>query len=231
MGSVIGAFLFSRVKMTESAPDAGYERASFREGIQAIVFFIGQVIINNIDILLVKYFFSPRDAGMYAAVALCGRVLYFAAWSIVSAMFPVSAAAKPNENPGQVLKAPLLLVATMVAGFVAFTALFPDFIIELLFGGRFNSVQHLLSLYGLATGIYALAVVLMTYEMSRKIANTGWLQLVFSGLLVVVIALFHDTLRQVVQVQVILMTLLMAAVSFPFMRKAVRERILLKEAA
>ena len=231
MGSVIGAFLFSRVHMIESAPDAGYERASFREGIQAIVFFIGQVIINNIDILLVKYFFAPREAGMYAAVALCGRVLYFAAWSIVSAMFPVSAAAKPNENPGQVLKAPLLLVSAMVAGFVAFTSLFPDFIIEILFGGRFNAVQHLLSLYGLATGIYALAVVLMTYEMSRKIANTGWLQLVFSGLLVVVISLFHDTLRQVVMVQVILMALLMMAVSFPFMRKAVRERILLKEAA
>lgn len=233
MGSVIAAFIFSRVVGLNStaAPDATYERASFREGMQAIVFFVGQVIINNIDILLVKYFFSPGDAGMYAAVALCGRVLYFATWSIVSAMFPVSAAAKPNEDPIQVLKAPLFLVTTMVGGFVAFTALFPDLIMQILFGGRFSSVQHLLSWYGLATGIYALCVVLMTYEMSRKIANTGWLQLVFSGLLVVSIALFHDSLHQVVMVQIVLMSALLLAVSFPFMRKVVREKALLKEAA
>jgi O-antigen/teichoic acid export membrane protein len=232
MGSVIAAFIFSRVNLpAHAAPEAGYERASFREGIQAIVFFVGQVIINNIDILLVKYFFSPKDAGMYAAIALCGRVLYFAAWSIVSAMFPVSAAAKPGEEPGKVLRAPLFLVGMMVAGFVAFTSLFPNFIVEVLFGGRFTSVQHLLSLYGLATGIYALAVVLMTFEMSRKIANTGWLQLVFSGLLVVAIAMFHQDLHQVVVVQIVLMVFLLASVSFPFMRKAVRERAFMKEAA
>ncbi len=40
-----------------------------------------------------------------------------------------------------------------------------------------------------ATGIYAIAVVLITYEMSRRIANTGWLQLVVSGLIVLGISL------------------------------------------
>ncbi len=59
--------------------------------VQAIVFFVGQVIISNIDILMVKHFFPPDLAGLYAAIALVGRLLYFGAWSIVSAMFPVSA--------------------------------------------------------------------------------------------------------------------------------------------
>ena len=40
-----------------------------------------------------------------------------------------------------------------------------------------------------ATGVYAIAVVLITYEMSRRIANTGWLQLVVSGLIVLGITL------------------------------------------
>src|SRR5207302_3698783 len=34
------------------------------EGMQASAFFIGQVIINNIDIVLVKHFFPPREAGL-----------------------------------------------------------------------------------------------------------------------------------------------------------------------
>ena len=37
--------------------------------------------------------------------------------------------------------------------------------------------------------LYSVAVVLITYEMSRRIANTAWLQLVVSGLIVVGISL------------------------------------------
>ena len=67
---------------------------------QAIVFFVGQVIISNIDILMVKHFFRPDVAGLYAAIALVGRLLYFGAWSIVSAMFPVSAESKEKTAEG-----------------------------------------------------------------------------------------------------------------------------------
>jgi len=66
---------------------------SFREGLQAIVFFSGQTVINNFDIVLVKHFFPPVEAGLYAAVALVGRLVNMCAWSVVNTMFPVSASA------------------------------------------------------------------------------------------------------------------------------------------
>ena len=197
--------------------------ASFREAIQAIVFFIGQVIINNIDIILVKHFFTAELAGLYAAVALVGRLLYFAAWSVVSAMFPISAAAK-DESTKHVLLLPLLIVSVMALAFIGVLALFPDFIIRLVLGESFRSAQPLLSLYAAATGLYVLAVVLMTYEMSRKIANTGWLQLLFSGALAFLIYIFHSTLRQVIVVQVALMALMLFFVSLPFLRSIIRLR-------
>ncbi len=52
--------------------------------------------------------------------------------------------------------------------------------------------------------------------MSRKVANTSWLQLVFSGLVAVGIMIFHATLRQVVIVQLVLMVFLLIAVCLPF---------------
>ena len=60
-----------------------------------------------------------------------------------------------------------------------------------------------------ATGIYAISVVLITYEMSRRIANTGWLQLVVSGLIVLGITWFHSTLLEVIVVQQVLRILLL----------------------
>jgi O-antigen/teichoic acid export membrane protein len=198
--------------------------ASFGEGIQAIIFFVGQVIINNIDILMVKHFFPPDVAGLYAAIALVGRVLYIASWQVVSAMFPIAAAAK-SEPAGReswmVVAIPIILVTCLCLAFMTIMALFANPILHLLFGARFHAgtdSHNLLVLYAAATGGYALSVVLMSYEMSRRIANTGWFQLVISGLVVIGITLYHNTLRDVIVVQQVLMVVLFLAVAIPFIR-------------
>ena len=218
--SVIAAYLIPSLSAEFKArSEPATQPASFGEGMQAIVFFVGQVIINNIDILLVKHFFAPELAGLYAAVALVGRVLYFAAWSVVSAMFPVTAAAKPREEDPNVVLLPLLFVLAIAIVFILAVSFFPDLIMSAIFGASFTDAGPLLTLYAAATGLYALSVVLMAYEMSRRIANTGWLQLIFSGILVVAIGLFHANLRQVIVVQVVLMAVLLLLVSFPFFRR------------
>jgi O-antigen/teichoic acid export membrane protein len=194
------------------------------EAMQAIVFFVGQVIISNIDILMVKHFFRPEVAGLYAAIALVGRLLYFGAWSIVSAMFPVSAEAKDEGGGGgrPLLALPLLMVTAMSVVFVLFLAAFPEVVFRSLFGTHFpaaiGGLNLLLSMNAAATGTYAIAVVLITYEMSRRIANTGWLQLVVSGLIAAGISWFHSTLLEVIIVQQVLRLLLLLAVSYPFIK-------------
>lgn len=198
------------------------EPASFAEAVQAIVFFIGQVIINNIDILLVKHFFPAETAGIYAAIAQIGRLLYFVCWfGIVNAMFPV-AASNQNQKKSEALGLPVLLVFAISCVFVLVAALFPHFIMGLIFGSKFINIGPLFALYALATGLYSLSVVLIAYEMSRRIANTGWLQLVVSGALVLVIGFFHQTLHEVIMVRIVLMVLMLVLVSYPFLRRLMR---------
>jgi O-antigen/teichoic acid export membrane protein len=223
-GSVIFAFLLpdnaKELRGPRSVPD---QPAPVGEARQAIVFFVGQVIISNIDILMVKHFFRPDEAGLYAAIALVGRLLYFGAWSIVSAMFPVSAESKMEKPVTTLLAFPLLMVTGMSALFVLLLATFPTLVFQSLFGSHFHSgvggLNLLLTMNAAATGVYAIAVVLITYEMSRRIANTGWLQLVVSGLIVVGITWFHSTLLEVIVVQQVLRVLLLIAVAYPFVRE------------
>lgn len=218
--SVIAAYLLPTLPAEFKARAVpASQPASFREGMQAIVFFVGQVIINNIDILLVKHFFAPEQAGLYAVVALVGRVLYLAAWQVVSAMFPISAAAKPREEDLNVVLLPLLFVLAIAIIFILAVSFFPALIVHAIFGAGFSEAEPLLMLYAAATGLYALSVVLMAYEMSRRIANTGWLQLAFSGVLVLAIGVFHHTLREVIVVQIVLMAVMLLLVSFPFFRR------------
>lgn len=220
-GSVVLAFLLPDGAHELRGPAAKSEASPLGESVQAIVFFVGQVIISNIDILLVKHFFPPDLAGLYAAIALVGRLLYFASWSIVSVMFPVSAESKEAPK-GNLLLLPLGMVFAMSALFVGFLAAFPHFVFRSLFGAGFSGsmqgLDWLLSMNAAATGIYAISVVLMTYEMSRRIANTGWLQLLVSGLIVLGITGFHSSLLQVIVVQQVMRVLLLLAVSIPFVK-------------
>src|SRR5207253_1850796 len=156
--------------------------ASFWEGMQAAVFFVGQVIINNVDIVLVKHFFSAGEAGLYAAVALVGRVVYMLSWSVVSSMFPVSAGVSHERGGRAVMSTALLLVVLVASLFTMGVWLAPNWLWMKILGQGFmvqaqGSFSALLVLYAALTGIYSFSVVLMTYEMSRRIGNASWLQL------------------------------------------------------
>jgi hypothetical protein len=65
-------------------------------------------------------------------------------------------------------------------------------------------------------------VVIITYEMSYRIANTSWLQLAFSGVLIAAVCRFHASLQQVILVQLVLLMVLLALVGVPFLRDALR---------
>jgi len=200
---------------------------SFGEGLQAIVFFSGQVVINNFDIVLVKHFFSSDEAGIYAAVSLVGRLVNMCAWSVVNTMFPVSAAARQSDREARpVLFMSLLMVFLILSGLILCLWAIPSFLWRTLFGshfelGNYGGLAALLILYAITTGIYSLSSVLITYEMSRKIANTSWIQMAFSGALVLGICVFHHTLSQVIYVQLWLMVTLFVVVALPLLRREI----------
>jgi len=225
--SVVAAYLAGRPTAAFNIASTDQVANSFNEGMQAIVFFIGQVIINNIDILLVKHFFPAALAGLYAAVALVGRVVYMLSWSIVSTMFPVSAGSSHERSGRTVMGTAFLLVVLISLVFTAAVWLAPNSLWMLVLGKSFmansqGSFSALLVLYAALTGIYSFSVVMMTYEMSRRIANTSWLQLAFGGAIALGIYMFHNTLHDVITVQLVLMIVLLVAVSVPFLRTQAR---------
>ena len=235
---VKGAVLASVIAVIASyflaKPSPGWKTAGPRripiatgECVQAIVFFSGQVVINNFDIVLVKHFFAPDQAGIYAAVSLVGRLVNMCAWSVVNTMFPVSAAARQSDREARpVLFMSLGLVFLILSVLILGLWAIPSFLWRTLFGshfelGNYGGLAALLILYAVTTGIYSLSSVMITYEMSRKIANTSWAQLAFSGALVLGICVLHQTLRQVIFVQLVLMVILLVMVALPLLRREI----------
>lgn len=227
--AVIASYLLARPSPAWKAVRAPGIPIAFGEGVQAIVFFSGQVVINNFDIVLVKHFFAPEQAGFYAAVSLVGRLVNMCAWSVVNTMFPVSAAARQSDREARpVLFMSLGLVFLILSVLILGLWAIPSFLWRTLFGthfelGNYGGLAALLILYAVTTGIYSLSSVMITYEMSRKIANTSWAQLAFSGALVSGICVFHQSLRQVIMVQLVLMVILLVMVALPLLRREINQ--------
>jgi O-antigen/teichoic acid export membrane protein len=238
-GAVLASVAAVIVSYFVALPSPGLTAFSFREiaissseGVQAIVFFSGQTIINNFDIVLVKHFFPPAEAGFYAAVALVGRLVNMCAWSVMHTMFPVAAGAGDEEHKGsRVLLTSLLLVLGILSALILGLCLVPGFLWKTLFGahfqlGDYGALAPLLILYAVTAGIYSLSSVIVTYEMSRKIANTSWLQLAFSGALAAGIYMLHSSLREVILVQLFLMIILLAVLIAPLLWRNLTPQVL-----
>jgi O-antigen/teichoic acid export membrane protein len=217
--SIIAAYIAGEPGAEYRAMPGLIKIAPFGEGVQAIIYFIGQVILSNLDILLVKHFFPPSEAGVYAAVALVGRVVFMVSWAVVSSMFPVSASHSHLKTGHSVLYTALLLVGALISASVAAVALAPEALWTLLLGKTFllgtAEFSALLTRYAVMTGVYCIAVVFMMYEISRRIGTAAWMQFGASILLTAAIWRYHSSLSQVILVQLFVMCGLLVVVTIP----------------
>jgi len=154
-----------------------------RESFQALVFFSGQVLINNCDIVLVKHFFPAQLAGLYAAIAMVGRVIFAFSQAVINSTFPLVAGTRADERRDlSVIATSLMLVIGAGASIAIGLCIVPGSTWRLLFGpgfeiaGRYD-VSYLLALYALTTVVYSLSAVIIMFEMSYRIANSSWTQL------------------------------------------------------
>lgn len=176
------------------------------------------IIINNSDILLVKHYFNAKDAGIYASLALIGRVVYYMIWMLIMLFIPkIIDAKKNNKNPKDILlkycKGTFVLVVTIIL----FCFLFPNTIISLLFGNEYISISPLLYKYAIATSLFALANLFTYYFLSLSKFIPVLITLLFGFLQLFLLTIFHNTLEQVIMIQVYLMfLLLLSLITFYF---------------
>ncbi|WP_299605883.1 sugar isomerase [uncultured Aquimarina sp.] len=169
-----------------------------------------QIIINNSDILLVKHYFPEYDAGLYASLALIGRVVYFVTWMFVMLLLPaVIEKKKLGEATAPILVKYVGYVVGLASVVVLGCYLFPELAIHLLFGDAYLSMAPLLWKYAVATALFAVSNIFAYYFLSLD----QYIPVVVSGLLgisqILLIVFFHSSLLEVVVVQIIAMAVLL----------------------
>ncbi len=188
-----------------------------------IFYELTQILINNSDILLVKRFFDPNEAGLYAAMALIGRVVYFIAWMFVMLLLPaVVKAKKEGLATTPTLFKYVTYIVVLSFSIVGVCAVFPEIIIRLLFGEAYITMAGLLWQYALATSLFAIANIFTYYFLSLDRYKPIWFAAFFGISQVVVIFFFHANLTMVVQIQIIIMLALLITQLIYFLQSHTR---------
>ena len=122
-----------------------------------------QIIINNSDVILAKHFFENKEAGLYASLALIGRVVYFATWTIVTLLFPMVIEKEKKGEPHAHLFWSSLGIVSLFGILTTMGCFFFDhLIVSILFGEAYLSTAPLLWKYAVATTLFSCANVFVS---------------------------------------------------------------------
>ena len=169
------------------------------------------------DIVLVRHFLSPQEAGFYAALATLGKIIFFASSPIIMVMFPMVSERHANGKKYiNLLSLSLGLVLLACLGISGVYFLFPGLMINILYGSQYLSASPYLWLFAIFLSLYSLSSLLVNFYLSVKKVKVVILPVIAAAAQVVLIFLFHQTISQVVWVSISVLGLLLVALLFYF---------------
>ena len=156
----------------------------------------------SLDIVLVKYLFSPLEAGFYSLAQMIGKIFLFLPGAISIVMFPKTAGLNAKKmDTGSTLRRSLFYAFILCIIANLFYNLFPFFTLKVLTGKVFAESVILGRFFGISMSFFTLLFILISYFLSIK--DLRFMKyLILSALLQpLAIILFHKTL---IHVQLIL---------------------------
>lgn len=174
---------------------------------------VGLTFLPNADVLLVKHYFSDIEAGYYAAAALLGKVVLFVTGPIVMVMFPkASVMHNKNNNGVSLLHNCLFYIGGLSISIIALFILFPEFVVNLLFGTEFMEIKGILGYFAAALAFFSLANAVVFYDLATRKYRCLYVLVIVSVLEVILITQFHDNLLSIVRILTALMAMLFIGV-------------------
>ena len=123
----------------------------------------------NLDILVVKHYFSDSEAGVYAALSTIGKIIFYITAPIVSVMFPL--VTERRVKGSKHYKVFLLSFVMILVGATAILGLYyvmPGTVIRILYGADYASLFYILPEVGFIFFLFSIANLLVNYFLAVK---------------------------------------------------------------
>lgn len=176
----------------------------------SFIYSTGTLSLISVDVLMVRYFFSTADSGLYSGLSLLGRMIYFGMTPLVGLLLPLASARfSSGQSSKQVLK--WLSLVTVLLGLIGvglFSTL-PELVISIFSGSKYLAITPLLPLFSLAMFLFALNLFLLTYFIAVKQDRANLILLTVTLLQPLLITIYHRSLYGVVVINLCVQTFML----------------------
>jgi O-antigen/teichoic acid export membrane protein len=170
------------------------------------VFFIssGISLLNNIDVVMAKHFFTPYDAGIYAGVVTMSKVFLYGGGIVQIVMFPQISHlyASKSSVSSRFMKFFSLQILLIGAGLLCYI-FFPQIINTLMFRGKFTDSVPYLPLFSVFVAFYILISFLSMFLLAINKTKAFLFIIPACVLQYLLINLFHNDTYSIIKTNIL----------------------------
>lgn len=159
------------------------------------------IVLSFMDVLLVKHYFDPHQAGLYAAVNLTGKIVLFLGAFVPAVLLPKAVAkSERGESSATLLMQAVVVTVVMCGAVLAVFAVMPAFVLRVLAGRDFVSAAPYVLQYDSAMCLVTILTLMVNFKVA--VHRFGFLYALGAVLCaeIIAIALFHRTLWDVIHI-------------------------------
>jgi O-antigen/teichoic acid export membrane protein len=154
--------------------------------------------MTQLDMALVNWYFSPNEAGLYAAASVLGKAVLYLPGGLILALFPmVSENHAKGENSFKLFQQ-AVFVTIMACGTIAGVYwFFADLIISIVYGESYKGAGSILRWYGLAILPLTIVVIAEQYLIAKGQVLFAWIFLLMLPVELLAIYIWHTEIWMV----------------------------------
>lgn len=176
-------------------------RRTVQYSVPTLITTLAIVALYNQDVLLVKHFFAPAQAGIYSSLSVLGKVIYYASSAITFVLFPVLSERKElRRGHGRLVAAALLCVGGLSGILTLFYFLFPRFVVTMLYGSAYDAAIPYVGIFGVFITFFTLDNVLISICLAVEKMGVWVISAVAVIIQLGVLFVYHHSIPSVIMV-------------------------------
>lgn len=189
--------------------------AVYKYSFSTMLAMLSFAVLTNIDMILVKHFFSSLEAGYYSIAQMIGKIMLFLPGTVSVVMFPKSVALHAENNNSLHLFKKAIGISTIFCGIgTLFCILFPEIILKVLTSKIYSQSIELVPWFAFTMSFYALIWLIIFFLLSIQHTKFIFFLVILSILQIVVIYLYHPTLKSILYILIFFSLITFLVMSF-----------------
>lgn len=187
-------------------------KSLFSYAVSSVIIIVPITILFNSDTILAKHYLTPELAGVYSSISIIGKIIFFGVSGFGTIVFPmISEKVARGESLNKFIASSLKLYLALLSCAVFIYSIFPNLIVNLLFGSRYAGAIPYLGIYAVYISLYAILSLFATLYLATSRFSYGKILLGGLALYLVLVAVSAKTINGLIYAGILSLALTLVA--------------------